>query len=156
MERQDFWALGAFFFLCAVIAVMGGAVTAPNVAEWYAGLNHPSFRPPDSLFAPVWTVLYILIAVSGWLVWRRVGFDPALPMLLYGIQLALNFAWSLIFFGGHRIGLALIDIVLLLVVIVLTIVSFWRIAKIAALLLVPYLLWVSFATALNAAVWRLN
>ncbi len=156
MTTRDIWGLAAFLAICLGIAAVTGFVTAPNVAGWYQELAKPSFNPPNSLFAPVWTLLYIMIAVSGWLIWRATGFGPDRPLVIYGLQLALNFAWSFIFFGAHMIGLALADIVLLLIVIGWNIVAFWRIEPIAGLLLVPYFFWVSFATALNAAIWDIN
>lgn len=156
MTRRDFFGLCTFFLLCGFVAAVSVLVTVPNVAGWYHGLHHPTFRPPDNLFAPIWTILYVLIAVSGWLVWSKVGFRAPVAMTLYGIQLVLNLAWPLLFFGGHHLGAALADSALLLAAIALTIAAFWRIEKIAAVLLVPYFLWVGFATALNAAIWRLN
>lgn len=125
--------------------------------EWYASLEKPSWNPPNTVFGPVWTVLYLLMATAAWLVWRARGFGGATTALtVYLVQLAANTAWSWLFFGLQDIGLALADIVVLWVLIALTIALFRKHHRLAALLLVPYLLWVSYATALNFALWRLN
>jgi translocator protein len=136
-------------------AAATGAIFRPG--DWYKQLDKPRWRPPDWLFAPVWTVLYVLIALSGWLVWREAGFAGApLPLAVYALQLLLNAAWTPIFFGLHRAGLALMEIVILLGSIVATMVLFYPESAAAAWLLVPYLVWVSFAAALNFAIWRRN
>jgi benzodiazapine receptor len=129
-----------------------GALTGPDA--WFASLAKPSFNPPSWLFAPVWTVLYILIGIAGWLVWTRARASAA--MKLWWAQLALNFLWSPVFFGFHRIGLALVVIGILLLVIWSFVALTARQLPAAAALFVPYGLWVSFATALNAAFWLLN
>ena len=151
--RQGLVLLG-FVAVCLAAGALGAAVTAPAIPGWYAGLAKPSFNPPNWLFAPVWTALYILMAIAAWLVWRR-G-NARTPLMLFALQLVLNSIWSLLFFDRHRIDLALIDIVLLLGTIVVTALAFRRRSAIAALLLMPYLAWVSFATVLNFAIWRLN
>jgi translocator protein len=125
--------------------------------EWYRQLNKPTWNPPNSIFAPVWTVLYLLMAVAAWLVWRRYGINGALlPLTLFIVQLLLNAAWTWLFFGLHRIRDALIDIIVLWLVILTTLISFWRLEPLAGILLVPYLAWVSFATVLTMTIWRLN
>lgn len=143
-------------FLAVVAAAAAtGAVFRPGT--WYRALKKPGFTPPNWLFGPAWTILYILIAIAGFLVWRAVGIAGApLAFGLYFLQIALNAAWSPLFFGVHRPDLAMADIVLLWLAIAATILAFWPISTAAALLLVPYLLWVSFAGLLNFAVWRLN
>jgi tryptophan-rich sensory protein len=147
-------ALEVFGFLgLAFAAAWLGAQFEPGT--WYAQLHKPSWTPPDSVFAPVWTVLYVLIGVSGWLVWRRVGW-LSLALGLWLGQLALNAAWSWLFFGLHQPGLALIEIVVLLLTIGGLLLVFKRIRTIAAALLAPYFVWVAFATALNFSLWRLN
>lgn len=139
---------------CFVAAAMG-AVFRPG--EWYKRLDKPRWRPPDWLFAPVWTALYLAIAVSGWLVWREAGMSgAALPLGVYATQLLLNAAWTPIFFGLKRPDLAAAGIVMLWVAIVATIVQFYPVSATAAWLLVPYLAWVSFAAALAFSVWRRN
>lgn len=154
MDIFSLLALFGFIVACFVAALCG-AVFPPG--DWYEHLAKPSWRPPNRLFAPVWTVLYFTIAVSGWLVWREVGFTGAvLPLSAYAVQLALNAVWSPIFFGLRRPDLGFLDIVLMWLSIVTTIVLFYRIHAAAAVLLFPYLAWVSFAAALNFAIWRRN
>ncbi|NIR28387.1 MAG: tryptophan-rich sensory protein [Gammaproteobacteria bacterium] len=143
--------------LCFAVSGIGGGVTATSVDTWYQTLQKPSFNPPDWVFAPVWTALYLLMAIAGWRVWRRARAEPRQAALtLFGAQLGLNLAWSFLFFGFQRIGLALLDIVVLLLAIIITTVLFWRIDRLAGALFVPYALWVAYATVLNAALWSLN
>lgn len=143
------------FVSACFLAATTGAVFRPG--DWYERLAKPSWRPPNWLFAPVWTILYLTIAVSGWLVWRKSGFaGAALPLAIYLVQLVLNAAWTPIFFGLRRPDLAFIEIVMLWLSIVATIAAFHPVNAAAAWLLVPYLAWVTFAAALNFAVWRLN
>lgn len=146
-------ALLGFLIAVAVAAGLGGVAAGSASAE-YARLDQPSFAPPSSVFGPVWTVLYVMIAVAGWLVWRRVGWDRATTA--WAVQLVLNAAWTPLFFGAGLYGLALVEILVLLVVIVATIALFLPRSRPAALLMVPYLAWVCFATALNAGIWWLN
>jgi len=125
--------------------------------EWYKNLAKPSWNPPNKLFAPVWTALYLLMAFAAWLVWQKNGFTPAwFPLSLYIFQLLLNTAWTWLFFGRHRPDLAMIDILVLWGVLLITLISFWRVEVLAGILLIPYLIWVSFATALNGAIWQKN
>ena len=154
--RQSLALLG-FVAACLAVGGLGGAMTTPEIAGWYATLAKPSFNPPNWIFGPVWTTLYILMAVAAWLVWRRGGWRDAQPaLLLFALQLLLNCAWSLLFFGLHRVGVALVDIAVLLVTIAATALAFRPYSATAAFLLVPYLAWVCFATVLNFAIWRLN
>jgi len=149
--------LGLFTSLIAVAVVATvGALFGPGT--WYAQLAKPTWTPPNWLFGPVWTLLYIAMAVAAWLVWReRTGHRRvAVPLVAYTLQLVANGLWSWFFFGHHRIGLALADITLMWVLIAVTIALFWPIRRAAAWLLVPYLAWVSYAGALNWALWRLN
>ena len=145
------------FFLLITLAVGAAAslFTEPSIPTWYARLAHPSFAPPNWLFAPVWTALYGLMALAAWRVWRLTG-TRSLEMGAYAAQLIFNFAWSGIFFGAHQIELALADIGLLLLLILATTILFWRRDRIAGLLFLPYLLWTGFAAALNEAFWALN
>ena len=155
--KHPWLGLIAAVLLCFAVAGVGGWVTTPSIPGWYAGLAKPSWTPPDWVFGPVWSVLYLGMAVAVWLVWRQNGFSGAtVPMVLFGVQLALNGAWSWLFFGIHSPGAALVDLVLLWAAIAATTVTFWRRSIPAAILLVPYLVWVSFAGALNFAIWRLN
>jgi benzodiazapine receptor len=143
------------FTLIAFAAALPGAILRPG--SWYKGLDKPSWRPPDWLFAPVWAFLYATIAVAGWLVWREAGMVGAAPALaIYAVQLALNASWSPLFFGLHRPDLAFFEIIVLWLSIAATIVLFYPIQAGAALLLLPCLAWVSFASALNFAIWRRN
>ena len=150
-------SLVAFIILCLAVSSVGGAITATSVDTWYQALAKPSFNPPDWVFAPVWTTLYFLMGVSGWRIWRRRASRATRGALaLFGLQLFLNFAWSVLFFGFQRIDLALIDIVILFVAIVANMILFWRIERLATLLLVPYAAWVVFAIVLNVSIWLLN
>jgi benzodiazapine receptor len=150
---KQWWALAGFVAAVVVVAAIGGLGVA-GTAEEYRSLRQPAWAPPSWLFGPVWTVLYAMIALAGWLVWRRVGFTR--PLAVYTAQLVLNAIWTPLFFGAGRYGLALVDIAVLWLLIGATIFSFWRVRRSAALLLVPYWLWVTFATALNFAIWNLN
>jgi benzodiazapine receptor len=147
-------ALAGFVVLCLAVGGLGGWATAQSVAEWYPTLAKPSWTPPPWLFAPVWTVLYILMGVAAWLVWKAGNAKGA--MLLFGAQLLLNLAWSFLFFGARSPGLALIDIAALWLAIAAMIFAYAFRSRLAAYLTVPYLAWVSFAMALNAAVFMLN
>ena len=147
-------ALACFVVAVAIVAVVGVLASASAPAQ-YAGLVQPSWAPPSWLFGPVWTVLYVMIAVSGWLVWRRAGWVRSAHGV-YAVQLVLNMLWSPLFFGAGLLGLAFADILLLAASIVATIVLFARVSLLAAVLLVPYLAWVGFGSALNFAIWQLN
>jgi benzodiazapine receptor len=152
-SRHPWLSLAGFLVVVVGGGLAIGAVTRPDA--WYAALAKPSFNPPNWLFGPVWTTLYAMIAVAGWRLWRRGGASPRAKMW-WILQLALNFAWSPLFFGAHRIDLALAVIALLLASILAFIVATWKADRLAAFLFVPYAAWVSFATLLNAALWRLN
>jgi tryptophan-rich sensory protein len=152
--KRAWLALAVFVVLCLTVAGIGGLTTTPNIAHWYAGLVKPSWTPPDWVFGPVWSVLYLSMAAAAWLLWRK-G-HAAVPLILFAVQLAFNAAWPWLFFGLHSPGAALIDIVLLWAAIAVTMIAFWRRSVAAGLLLVPYLAWVSFAAVLNFAIWRLN
>ncbi len=143
------------FFAAALAAASTGGLFRPDA--WYAALRKPSWCPPNWLFAPAWAVLYALIAISGWLVWRQAGFGGAgTALAIYAAQLVLNAAWSGIFFGMRRMGLAMIELVLLWLSIAATIIAFAAHHTGAAWLLAPYLAWVTFAGALNYAMFRMN
>jgi translocator protein len=160
MERSGVmgWlVLIGFLALCFGVAAVGSVFTSSAMPEWYMSLEKPAFNPPSWVFGPVWTLLYAMMAVAAWLVWREAGFGGATAALtLFFIQLALNLAWSGIFFGLRQPGWALVEIVVLWAAILATMVLFFRHSTLAGWLLVPYLLWVSFASVLNAALWRLN
>ena len=125
--------------------------------EWYRGLRKPAWNPPNSIFAPVWTALYLLMASAAWLVWLEHGISGALvPLILFVVQLVLNAAWTWLFFGRHQIRGAFLDILVLWVVILTTVILFWRLVSVAGILLLPYLIWVSFAAFLNGTIGRMN
>ena len=149
-------ALALTLFLLATFVAAGvGAFFVPGA--WYESLAKPDWNPPNWLFGPVWTLLYLMIGTSGWLVWREAGFAGARWALsVFALQIVLNAAWSWLFFGLQRPDLALVKIVVLLLSIAVMIGLFWSVSRLAALLLVPYLAWVGFATVLNAAIWKLN
>ena len=154
MDISSVFVLLGFIAAC-FFAALTGALFRPG--DWYERLAKPTWRPPNRLFAPVWTVLYFTIAISGWLVWREAGVaGAALPLAIYVLQLVLNAAWTPIFFGLHRPDLGFLDIVLVWLSIIATIALFFPIHPAAALLLLPYLAWVTFAAVLNFVVWSLN
>lgn len=142
-----------FLLAVAVVSAVGG-LAAGSAGATYRDLDLPAFAPPSWLFGPVWTVLYVMIAVAGWLVWRRDGWTRALTV--WAVQLGLNMLWTPLFFGLGLIGVALVEIVVLLVVVAVTIALFRRTSTPAALLMLPYLAWVGFATLLTASIWVLN
>ncbi|MBB4694943.1 TspO/MBR family protein [Paractinoplanes abujensis] len=152
-HRHRWPALAGFGVAVFVAAAIGGLGVSGTSSE-YNGLEQPAWAPPSWLFGPVWTVLYVMIAVAGWLAWQRVGFT--LPLWLYSAQLVLNAIWTPLFFGAGQYGLAFADIVAMWLLIGATVVSFWRVRRAAALLLLPYWAWVSYAAALNLAIWQLN
>jgi translocator protein len=122
IKRNYLPSLIVFFVLCFAVAGLGSLATTPNIPIWYANLNKPAWNPPNWLFGPVWTLLYTMMAVAAWFVWKRVGWGTA--VICFAVQLALNLAWSFIFFGAHQTGLALLEIILLWFAIVATIISF--------------------------------
>lgn len=150
-------AAAAIIGACLAVGAVGGLLTSSSVETWFPTLAKPAWNPPSWVFGPVWTVLYVLMGVALWLVWRQVGLSRARRAnVLFASQLALNLGWSLLFFGLRSPTLALAEIVCLLVVIVLTTVEFRRHSRAAALLMAPYILWVSFASTLNAGIVYLN
>lgn len=145
------------WLLVAFGAAAVGGLASVSASEFYRDLVRPSWAPPGWLFGPVWSVLYALMGVAAWLVWRARGFGGARSALLvFLVQLAANALWTWLFFAWRQGGLAFAEILLLLALILATIVLFWRSNRLAAILLFPYLLWVSFASALTLATWRLN
>ncbi len=145
----------AVFALACLAAASSGSIF--RAGAWYEDLRKPSWRPPGWLFGPVWLVLYVMIALAGWIVWRLTPTDQTvLPMTVYGVHLIFNALWSYCFFGLRRPGLALAEMSALWLSILLTMVVFAPISGLAAVLLAPYLLWVSFAWFLNRAIWQLN
>jgi benzodiazapine receptor len=140
--RATLNGLLGFVLICVLAATVGGAATVASVRTWYPTLRKPSWNPPARLFGPVWSVLYLMMAVAAWLVWRtRDALDVRSALAIFGLQLLLNVLWSVVFFGMRRPGLGLVDIALLWLAIVATTVSFWSHDPTAALLLLPYLAW---------------
>lgn len=156
--RKGLVAAAVSVGLALAVGGLGSIATQSSVGSWYAGLNKPDFNPPSAVFGPVWTALYVVMALAAWRVWRSRAPDaqrrPAL--ILYGVQLALNLGWSLIFFGLQRPDLALVEIAVLLIAILATTAAFARVDRPAAWMMAPYIAWVSFAGVLNFAIWRLN
>ena len=147
--------------VCLVVtygaAAIGGLAMSGGPGGWYQTINKPTWNPPGWVFGPVWTLLYTLMAIAAWLVWRRAAeTSVALPLALFAVQLALNAAWTWFFFGWHQPGWAFGEIALLWVAILATMVTFWRVTPTSGALLVPYLAWVSFAGVLNFTLWRMN
>ncbi len=151
---RSFLGLAGWLAVCFAAAWIGSRYMP---GAWYASLTKPPWNPPNWIFAPVWTVLYTLMAVAAWLVWRRAGFrGAAAALILFVAQLVLNALWSYLFFGLHRPGAALLDIVVLFAAILAAAALFWRQDWRAGALMIPYALWVGFASCLNFALWRLN
>ena len=149
--------LGVSLVICFGAAGLGSALTTPSINGWYAALRKPTWTPPNWLFGPVWSALYLAMAFAAWLVWRRGGDSPArIALTLFVLQLILNVGWSAIFFTLHTPGFAFAEIVLLWLLILATGALFWPLSRAAGWLMVPYLSWVGFAATLNYAVWRLN
>lgn len=148
-------------FICLLIPLaiggISGFATATSINDWYVTLNKPSFNPPNYLFAPVWTLLYLLMGISVFIIWRSpIGRNRTNALIIFAIQITLNFIWSFLFFKFNLVGLAMVEIVVMWFSIIVMIIYFNRISKFAAYLQIPYLLWVSFATILNSAIWILN
>lgn len=157
MANFNWQKLAASVLFTVGIGSLGGIFTISEIPGWYAGLQKPSFNPPNWVFGPVWSTLYLMMGVSLYLVWKQPrSVVRNVALLLFMVQFVLNFFWSILFFNQHLIGAALLEIVLMWLFILLTIVWFARLSKTAAWLLVPYLCWVSFATVLTAAIWKLN
>lgn len=155
MLRNQWLVLAGFIIITLAVGMLGGWAVSGSVSGWYTTINKPTWNPPNWVFGPVWTVLYIMMAVAAWLVWRTK--DKIAPaMILYFSQLALNFAWSILFFGARSPWLGLVDITMLWLAIVATMLAFFGRSTMAGLLLIPYLAWVSFAAVLNFTIWRLN
>ncbi len=167
--------------ICELAGLVGSIFTAPSIGLWYKNLNKPIFNPPSWIFAPVWTTLFVLMGISLYLVWSKKwqvknnisgqnkkpwnslshkfftgSWQKTNIILIFSLQLVLNALWSIIFFGVHSPAVAFFELIMLWFAIMFTIVNFYRVSKIAALLLLPYILWVSFAAILNYSIWILN
>ncbi len=156
MRLKD-WLIGAgFVALSECAGIVGAVFTAPSIPGWYATLARPNIAPPNWIFAPVWTTLFLLMGIAAFLVWRSGRTGKKTAFALFALQLALNALWSFVFFGLHNPGVALVEIVFLWLAILATIVAFARFSRGAAWLLAPYIAWVSFAAYLNYLLWILN
>jgi tryptophan-rich sensory protein len=144
--------------ICEGAGVIGSIFTMSQIQTWYAGINKPSFNPPGWIFGPVWTILFLMMGIALYLVYQKgwMNQNVKIAIAVFALQLLLNIVWSLLFFGAHSPLLALIDIIFLLVAIVFTIFQFYPISQLAGLLLIPYVLWVSFASVLNYFIVKLN
>ena len=158
MKKFFDWRLIAFIIICELAGAVGSLFTAPSIPGWYSSLAKPDFAPPNWIFAPVWTILFALMGIAAFLVWRK-GIhlkEVKIAIYAFGVQLALNIIWSAIFFGLRSPGLAFAEVILFLAAIVVSAFLFFRISKPAGWLFVPYIIWVSFASYLNFMIWRLN
>jgi translocator protein len=152
---SQFFSLLLFLLAVVVVAAVGGAITQTGIGSWYDGLAKPPWQPPSWAFAPVWSLLYVTIAVAGWLWWRE-GIAGITAVRWWSVQLALNLAWTGVFFGLQQTGWALATIVALDLAIVACVLVGWEIRRAASILFLPYLAWTIFASALNFAIVRLN
>jgi benzodiazapine receptor len=158
MKGPDILKLVLSIVICQAAGFLGSLVTTPSIATWYKNIAKPSFNPPNAVFGPVWITLYLMMSISLFLVWRQWGATKGVrpALIIFFVQLALNTLWSILFFGLRQPGWAFLEIVILWLFILLTLLLFWRLSRAAGILLLPYLLWVSFASVLNFAIWRLN
>lgn len=158
MKEGTRWiGLVVFILVCLGAGGLGAIATTPEIEGWYKTIEKPSWNPPDYVFGPVWTTLFVMMAIAAWMVWKPEGIKAAaMALTLFAVQLVLNVAWSWIFFGMHQSGWAFVEIVILWLAIVGTTVAFFRCSKIAGWVMLPYLAWVSFASVLNFTIWRLN
>ena len=155
-RQKQLLGLAGWLVVCFAASATG-AVASIQARSFYSQLVQPDWAPPGWVFGPVWTTLYAMMAIAAWLVWRSGGLSRnSVALSLFLVQLAVNALWSWLFFAWHRGALAFADVVLLWCLIVATLLSFWRVRPLAGALLIPYLLWVSFASALNYSVWQLN
>lgn len=163
MKINNFFKLAITIAVCQLAGVVGSVFTVSSIPNWYAGIAKPSINPPAWVFGPVWTTLFLLMGIAMFLVWKKIDSGVAkdkkkikIALGIFGVQLILNTLWSIIFFGLHSPGGALIEIIFLWAAIFATIVAFAKVSRLAAWLLVPYILWVSFASYLNYLIWTLN
>jgi tryptophan-rich sensory protein len=157
MRFREILKLVGSVLLCQLAGFLGSLFTMPAIPTWYATLRKPSFTPPNWVFSPVWISLFILMGLSLFFVWRRTDHQKLkVAFIFFFVQFILNILWSILFFWFRSPLLGLVDIVLLWIAILLTIQHFWKVSKFAGVLLLPYLVWVSFATLLNFSLWILN
>ncbi len=156
-ERTRWIGFAVFLVICLGAGGLGAIATTPEIDGWYKTVAKPTWNPPNYVFGPVWTTLFAMMAIGAWLVWRRAGFVAVrVPLLLFSVQLILNVSWSWIFFGLHQPGWAFVEIIILWFAIIATMTSFFFYSTVAGSLLIPYLVWVTFAMVLNFAIWRMN
>jgi tryptophan-rich sensory protein len=158
-RRTEVLGLVGWLLACFAASAIGAIAVARSLNDWYLALRKPAWNPPNWVFGPVWTTLYTMMAVSAWLVWRRRAEQPretAVALSVFVAQLVLNAFWSWLFFGWRLPGLAFVEVVALWIAIAITIERSYRVSRPAALLLIPYLGWVTFASALNGSIWYLN
>ncbi len=158
MEVKNIYKLVSAIVICQLAGIIGSLFTVSSVSTWYQTLVRPALNPPSWVFGPVWITLYLLMGISLFLIWKK-GWkkkNVRIAMSVFGVQLTLNALWSILFFGMQNPGLALINIALLWIGILASIILFYKISKPASYLLIPYILWVSFASYLNYAIWTLN
>ncbi len=156
--KIDYLKLIISIALCQMAGFVGAIFTSSSIPTWYAGLNKPSFNPPNWIFGPVWTILFLMMGISFYIIWN-LGIDKKdvkAALIIFGVQLLINILWSVIFFGMQSPFYAFIEIIILWIAILFTIIKFYNLSPVAAYLLIPYILWVSFAAVLNFSIWRLN
>jgi benzodiazapine receptor len=158
MQKRVIFKLIASLIVCQLAGFVGSLFTTPSIPTWYASLAKPSFTPPNWVFSPVWISLFVLMGISLFLLWEKTLHYPGVrtAMLWFAVQLGLNMLWSILFFGLKSPFLALIGIIVLWIAIFLTILKSFRVSKLAGMLLIPYLIWVSFAAGLNYSIWTIN
>jgi len=155
---KKYLKLVASIVICQMAGILGAVFTSNSVDTWYSTITRPDIAPPNWIFGPVWTTLFLLMGISLYIVWNK-GLqtrESKVAVSVFGLQLVLNTLWSIIFFGLHNPGLAFIEIIFLWISILASIILFYRISKVSAYLLIPYILWVSFAAFLNYNIWILN
>jgi tryptophan-rich sensory protein len=158
MKTKEIISLIVAIITCQAAGIVGSIFTASKIPTWYKGLIKPALNPPSWVFGPVWTTLYLLMGIALYIIWKK-GLSTEgvkFALTIFAVQLILNALWSIVFFNMENLGLALINIVLMWISILWTIVLFYRLSPTAGLLLIPYILWVSFASYLNYAIWTLN
>lgn len=153
---RDAIPLVVFLGVSFAAAAIGSFVTTASLDPWYATLRKPEWTPSGAVIGAIWTVLYALMGVAAWLVWRVTGWTLSLPLMLFAVQLVLNVLWSVLFFGLQNLAAGLVGILVLWVAVAATLVVFWRVIRWAGALFVPYLTWVTIATALNVTLWQMN
>lgn len=157
LNRESWMSLLPFVLACFAAAGVGWLFTASSVNAWYTQLRRPEWTPPNWIFGPLWTTLYLMMAISAWLVWRSSDWSSSkFALTLFAIQLVLNTMWSIVFFGLHKVGPAFGEILLLWMMIIATAVAFLPLSLLAAWLLIPYIVWVAFASYLNFRIWQMN